>query len=71
MTFRSTVYDASIPLVRVQLLQFIARLYRALLVAQKCLASVEISPEDAEQIWHRRGNDCEIMRIRLKNGEGK
>ena len=50
---------------------FIARLYRALLVAQTCLASVEISPEDAEQIWHRRGNDCEIMRIRLKNGEGK
>ena len=71
MTFRSPFYDTSITLARVQLLQLIVRLYRALLVAQKCLVPVHIWVEDAEEVWHARGNVCEIKRIRGKNGEGK
>lgn len=66
-TYRK-ISDTRHDLERVLLLKYNAGIYRALLVAQKCFRADLRFLVDAENVWERRPNDCQVMRCNDKQG---
>ncbi|BDA47168.1 hypothetical protein COCOBI_10-0130 [Coccomyxa sp. Obi] len=67
-TFRSRIFDTHFELERAHLLEYVAGIYRALLVTQKCFKANQKYPLDTENVWERRDNSCQVMRRNDKCG---
>ena len=67
---RSKTFDLRCILHRIEVLQYVAGIYRALLVAQKHFEANPISLNDAQNVWIGRADDCHIMHLAVREKRG-